>query len=45
MTGDELKEKIDELMSQYAAEEIDGATYAQRMMELTTSVQLENDDE
>lgn len=45
MTRDELKEKIDELMSQYAAEEIDGATYAQRMMELTTSVQLENDDE
>lgn len=45
MTRDELKEKIDGLMSQYAAEEIDGATYAQRMMELTTSVQLENDDE
>lgn len=45
MTRDELKEQIDELISQYAAAEIDGATYAQRMMELTTSVQLENDDE
>ena len=45
MTREELKEQIDELMRQYAAEEIDGNTYAQRMMELTTSVQRENDDE
>lgn len=30
-------------MSQYANEEIDGATYSQKMMELTTSAQ--NDDE
>ncbi len=45
MTRDELKEQIDELMRQYAAEEIDGATYAQKMMELTTSAQNEIDDE
>lgn len=45
MTRDELKELIDELMSEYANEEIDGATYAQKMMELTSSVQNENDDE
>ena len=34
MTREELKEQIDELMRQYADEEIDGATYAQKMMEL-----------
>ena len=45
MTRDELQEKIDELMRQYAAEEIDGATYARKMMELTTSAQNEIDDE
>ena len=28
MTREELKEQIDELMRQYADEEIDGATYA-----------------
>lgn len=44
MTRDELKEQIDELMQQYADEEIDGATYSQKMMELTTSAQNENDD-
>lgn len=38
----ELKSQIDELMRQYAAEEIDGATYTQKMMELTTSYQDEN---
>lgn len=37
MTREELKEQIDELMQQYANEEIDGDTYAQKMMELTTS--------
>lgn len=31
MTRDELKEQIDELMREYADEEIDGATYSQRM--------------
>ena len=41
----ELKEQIDELMNQYANEEIDGDTYAQRMMELTTSVQSENEED
>lgn len=29
MTREELKEQIDELMQQYADEEIDGATYLQ----------------
>ena len=29
MTREELKEQIDELMQQYANEEIDGDTYAQ----------------
>lgn len=44
MTRDELKAEIDELMRQYADEEIDGATYTEKMMELTTSVRDENDD-
>ncbi|MEU9327643.1 hypothetical protein AB0D91_28165 [Streptomyces canus] len=39
MDRTELKAKIDELMRQYDEEEIDGATYAQAMMELTTSAQ------
>lgn len=34
MTREELKAQIDELMRQYADEEIDGATYQQKMMEL-----------
>ena len=42
MTREELKEQIDELMQQYANEEIDGHTYAQKMMELTTSAQNDN---
>ena len=33
----ELKAEIDELMRQYEAGEIDGETYSQKMMELTTS--------
>lgn len=41
MKREELKEKIDELMNQYANEEINGDTYAQKMMELTTSAQDE----
>ena len=45
MTREELKEQIDELMRQYADEEIDGATYAQRMMELTTAAQNERDED
>lgn len=44
MTREDLKEQIDELMRQYADEEIDGDTYSQRMMELTTSAQMETDD-
>lgn len=43
MTREELKEQIDELMRQYSDEEIDGNTYAQKMMELTTSAQKDCD--
>ena len=45
MTREELKAQIDELMRQYADEEIDGATYQQKMMELTTSAQKEINEE
>ena len=45
MTRDELKSQIDELMRQYDEEEIDGATYAQEMMELTSSFQDESQDD
>ena len=41
MTREELKKQIDELMRQYDNEEIDGADYEQKMMELTTSAQCE----
>ncbi len=43
MTREEVKEHIEELMRQYADEEIDGATYAQKMMEFTTSRREDND--
>jgi hypothetical protein len=42
MEREELKSKIDELMRQYDEEEIDGATYSRKMMELTTSYQTED---
>ena len=45
MNREDLKEQIDELMRQYSEEEIEGATYAQKMMELTTTVQNENDED
>jgi len=45
MTREELKAQIVELMRQYADEEIDGVTYQQKMMELTTSAQKENDED
>jgi hypothetical protein len=45
MNREELKEQIDELMRQYDEREIDGGTYAQKMMELTTSAQNEIDDD
>ena len=45
MNRDELKEQIDELMRQYDEREIYGSTYAEKMMELTTSAQNEIDDE
>jgi len=41
MTRDEIKSKIDNLMDQYDKEEIDGATYAQQMMDFITSAQEE----
>ena len=41
MTREELKEQIDELMRQYADEEIDKATYVKKMMELTIFAQYE----
>ena len=45
MKREELKEQIDELMKQYADEEIDGDTYAQKMMELTTSAREKMDED
>lgn len=45
MVREELKARIDELMRQYADEEIDGATYQQKMMELTTFAQKENEED
>lgn len=45
MTREELKEQIDELMRQYAEEEIDGDTYFSKMMKLTTSERDEIDED
>ena len=45
MNREELKEQIEELMRQYADEEIDGATYFEKMMELTTTAQNEISDD
>ena len=45
MNRDELKEQIDELMRQYDEREIDGSTYEEKIMKLTTSAQNEIDDE
>jgi hypothetical protein len=45
MTRDELKAQIDELMRQYADEEIDGETYFRKMMELTATAKNENKEE
>jgi len=44
MDRDELKAQIEELMRQYGNEEIDSATYAQKMMDLTSRAQNENND-
>lgn len=41
MTREELKSQIEELMRQYDQEEIDGPTYQQKMMELTTTARDE----
>ena len=45
MTREELKTQIDEIMRQYAAGEIDGTTYASKMMELTSSAQNDMDED
>ena len=45
MNREELKEQIEELMRQYADEEIDGTTYSEKMMELTTTAQKESNEE
>ena len=45
MDRDELKSQIDDLMDQYDKEEIDSATYAQKMMELPSRVREENEDD
>ncbi|WP_268794389.1 hypothetical protein [Pseudarthrobacter siccitolerans] len=39
MDRTELQSRIDELMRQYQEREIDGDTYARKMMELTTAAQ------
>lgn len=43
MTRDEIKSQVDELMREYADEEIDSDTYFQNMMELTSSAHNDND--
>ena len=45
MSREELKSQIDELMRQYSDEEIDGVTYSQKMMELTSSYRDKNQTE
>ncbi len=45
MDREQLKNQIDKLMQQYANEEIDGTTYKEKMMELTTSYQKENKEQ
>lgn len=40
-----LRVKIEDLMQQYDKEEIVGATYAQKMMELTAGVQNDKNDD
>jgi len=45
MTREELQEKVDELMREYADEEIDGDTYQRKMMELTQLAQSEINEE
>lgn len=45
MSRETLQGQIDELMKQYANEEIDGNTYSQMMMELTTSHQAEEQED
>ena len=45
MKREELKARIDDLMRQYAAGEIDGATYASKMMELTSVAQNNTDED
>ena len=44
MSKEELKKQIEELMRQYDKEEIDGAAYMKKMMELTSSAQNESSE-
>lgn len=43
MNRSELKEQIDEVMRQYDKEEIDQANFFQKMMEITSSAQKDNE--
>ena len=45
MTREELQGQIDELMRQYADEEIDQSTFAEKMAELTIYSQNETDED
>lgn len=45
MNRDELKQNIDNLMNQYDKEEIDGDTYFNKMMKLTSKAKSEIYDE
>ena len=42
MPREDLQNQIDELMRQYANDEVDSATYIVKMVELTTSAQSDD---
>lgn len=44
MKREDLKRLIDELMEQYDNGEIDSTTYTQRMLELTSAAQDDDED-
>lgn len=45
MKKEEVKQQIDNLMQQYSNEEIDGETYFQKMMEVTTNGRDNKDED
>ncbi len=45
MKREEVKQQIDDLMQQYSNEEIDGETYFQKMMEVTTNARDNKDED